>query len=172
MPTNVKDAWHWVLDILSLPDGCIYVYNSMRSPRHDVVVRKALHSFVVMIPLLLNTTTFYEQRSDITTNRSHYLEKEDLSEPFLLISVDDLPQQEKADCGIYCSAFAEYFIEGKKIPVDKNIFDPTRVQTRYGVLLYNYGKKKQLEYLVSEDEATGRLDKPCVSKRRNTHTNK
>nr|XP_016452942.1 PREDICTED: uncharacterized protein LOC107777439 [Nicotiana tabacum] len=171
MPINVKYAWHWVLGVLSLHDCCIYIYDSMRSPGHDVVIHKALHSFAVMIPLLLNTTTFYQQRSDIATNISHYLGKKDLSEPFALTSVDNLPQQEKTDCGIYCSAFAEYFIEGKKIPVDKNIFDPTRLRTRYGALLYYYGKKKQLEYLVSEDEATGRLDKPCVSKRRNTKTN-
>ncbi|OIT19586.1 hypothetical protein A4A49_62210, partial [Nicotiana attenuata] len=144
----------------------IYVYDSIRSSRHDVVVHKALNLFAVMIPLLLNTTTFYKQRSDIAMDKPYYLEKQDLSDPFRVISVDNLPQQEKADCGIYCSAFAEYFIEGKKIPLDKNIFDPTQLRFRYAALLYNYGKKKQLEYLVSEDEATGRLDKPSISKRR------
>ncbi|OIT07973.1 hypothetical protein A4A49_62930 [Nicotiana attenuata] len=96
MPINVKDAWHWVLGVLSLHDGCIYVYDSIRSSRHDDVVHKALNSFAVMIPLLLNTTTFYEQRSDIALNKSHYLEKRDLSDPFAVISADNLPQQEKA----------------------------------------------------------------------------
>ncbi|OIT19509.1 hypothetical protein A4A49_63897, partial [Nicotiana attenuata] len=144
----------------------IYVYDSIRSSRHDDVVHKALNSFAVMIPLLLNTTTFYKQRSDIAMDKPYYLENQDLSDPFPVISVDNLPQQEKADCGIYCSAFAEYLIEGKKIPSDKNIFDPSQLRFRYATLLYNYGKKKQLEYLVSEDEATGRLDKPSISKRR------
>jgi len=95
MPINVKDAWHWVLGVLSLHDGCIYVYDSIRSSRHDVVVHKTLNSFAVMIPLLLNTTTFYKQRSDIAMDKAHYLEKEDLSNPFAVISVDNLPQQEK-----------------------------------------------------------------------------
>ncbi|OIT19384.1 hypothetical protein A4A49_66101, partial [Nicotiana attenuata] len=132
---------------------CIYIYDSIRSSRHDVVVHKALNSFAVMIPLLLNTTTFYQQRSDITMDKPHFLEKEELSNPFAIISVDNLPQQEKADCGIYYSAFAEYFIEGKELPDDKNMFDPTRLRLRYAALLYIYGKKKQLESLVSEDES-------------------
>ncbi|OIT06322.1 hypothetical protein A4A49_61399 [Nicotiana attenuata] len=96
MPINVKEAWHWVLGVLSLHTGCIYIYDSIRSSRHDVVVHKALNSFAVMIPLLLNTTTFYQQRSDITMDKPHFLEKEELSNPFAIISVDNLPQQEKA----------------------------------------------------------------------------
>ncbi|OIS98193.1 hypothetical protein A4A49_62413, partial [Nicotiana attenuata] len=96
MPINIKDAWHWVLGVLSLHDGCIYVYDSIRSSRHDAVVDKALNSFAVMISLLLNTTTFYKQRSDIAMDKPSYLEKQDLSDPFPVISVDNLPQQEKA----------------------------------------------------------------------------
>ncbi|KAJ8529521.1 hypothetical protein K7X08_036356 [Anisodus acutangulus] len=59
------------------------------------------------------------------------------------------------DYGIFAVVFAEYLIEGRKI--SKVVNDIDAIHSRYGALLWDYGKKKQRKDVISDDESTGRL---------------
>ncbi|KAF4377490.1 hypothetical protein F8388_024981 [Cannabis sativa] len=78
-------------------------------------------------------------------------------EPFPIVTVDGLPEQVTADCGVFVASFAEYFIDGKPIP--SSGFDVEIHRDRLAVLFYHYGMKKQLENIESESEARPSLPK-------------
>ncbi|KAF3661856.1 hypothetical protein FXO38_11456 [Capsicum annuum] len=59
------------------------------------------------------------------------------------------------DCGVFIAAFVEYLLDG--LEISNHLDDIDAIRNRYGVLLSDYGKKKQSQYAVSEDEYTGRL---------------
>ncbi|PHT84458.1 hypothetical protein T459_12901 [Capsicum annuum] len=59
------------------------------------------------------------------------------------------------DCVIFVAAFAEYLLDG--LEISNHLDDIDAIHTRYDVLLWDYGKKKQSQCAVSEDESTGRL---------------
>ncbi|KAF3654130.1 hypothetical protein FXO37_16662 [Capsicum annuum] len=71
--------------------------------------------------------------------------------------IDDmkLTLQFNRDCGVYVATFAEYFLDG--LEISNYLDDIDAIRIRYGVLLWDYGKKKQRQCAVSEDECTGRL---------------
>ncbi|KAM3235736.1 hypothetical protein P3L10_015773 [Capsicum annuum] len=69
--------------------------------------------------------------------------------------VDGLPTQANMDCGVFVAAFAEYLLDG--LEISNHLDDIDAIRIRYGVLLWDYGKKKQSQCAVSEDESTGRL---------------
>ncbi|KAF3632669.1 hypothetical protein FXO37_27340 [Capsicum annuum] len=54
------------------------------------------------------------------------------------------------NCGVFVAAFAEYLLDG--IEISNHLDDIDAIRIRYGVLLWNYGKKKQrsLESLFAE----------------------
>ncbi|OIT34817.1 hypothetical protein A4A49_65710 [Nicotiana attenuata] len=55
------------------------------------------------------------------------------------------------DCGVYVACFAEYIIEDLPIPVAN--FDVDGLRARFGILLWHYGRNKQLHGESSESEA-------------------
>ncbi|OIT03054.1 hypothetical protein A4A49_57541 [Nicotiana attenuata] len=55
------------------------------------------------------------------------------------------------DCGVYVACFAEYIIEDLPIPVAD--FDVDGLRARFGILLWHYGRNKQLHGESSESEA-------------------
>ncbi|KAF3649876.1 hypothetical protein FXO37_18746 [Capsicum annuum] len=59
------------------------------------------------------------------------------------------------DCGVYVAAFAKYLLDGLEIYNHLDAIDTIRIW--YGVLLWDYAKKKQRQCTVSEDESAGRL---------------
>ncbi|KAM3320256.1 hypothetical protein P3S67_007456 [Capsicum chacoense] len=61
------------------------------------------------------------------------------------------------DCGIFVTAFAEYMIEGVQIPTILDDIDS--IQSRYGALLWQYGKIKQKQHVIIDDESTEILKK-------------
>ncbi|KAM3396397.1 hypothetical protein P3S68_005403 [Capsicum galapagoense] len=69
--------------------------------------------------------------------------------------VDGLLTQANMDCGVFIAAFAEYLLNG--LQISNHLDDINAIRIRYDVLLWDYGKKKQSQYAVSEDESTGRL---------------
>ncbi|KAF3649878.1 hypothetical protein T459_03307 [Capsicum annuum] len=114
--------------------GC----NNVQDKRKDVAVIKDdseiveyILGYVMRIDInLLCSIDFWDKRSDgITTADSFYIRM-----------VDGLPTQKNTDCGIFVAAFAEYMIEGVQIPASLDDIDNLR--SRYGVLLWQYGKIK------------------------------
>ncbi|OIT20092.1 hypothetical protein A4A49_39875, partial [Nicotiana attenuata] len=61
----------------------------------------------------------YRKRHDIDLTNIPYSDRP-LADPLDIHLVDDLPQQEHADCGVYVASFAEYFIHQRSIPA---VFD-------------------------------------------------
>ncbi|OIT30885.1 hypothetical protein A4A49_17658 [Nicotiana attenuata] len=55
------------------------------------------------------------------------------------------------DCGVYVASFAEFFIEGLEIPIDK--FDAKGYRNRLGATLWQYGKMKQDAKIASDSES-------------------
>ncbi|XP_070026127.1 uncharacterized protein [Nicotiana sylvestris] len=55
------------------------------------------------------------------------------------------------DCGVYVACFADYIIEDLPIPVAN--FDVDGLRARFGILLWHYGRNKQLHDESSESEA-------------------
>ncbi|MCD7450621.1 hypothetical protein HAX54_007595 [Datura stramonium] len=70
-----------------------------------------------------------------------------------VIMIENLPQQKNSDCGIFTACFAEYFIENIKIPVEN--FNVDAIRSRYGILLWHYERKKQLDSECSDSENPG-----------------
>ncbi|KAG5596735.1 hypothetical protein H5410_037967 [Solanum commersonii] len=52
-------------------------------------------------------------------------------------------------CGVFVSAFAEYFIRNRQFPIK---FDVDQYRSRLACLLWNYGLNKQKEDAESESE--------------------
>ncbi|OIT03103.1 hypothetical protein A4A49_13291 [Nicotiana attenuata] len=93
---------------------------------------------------------FYNQRSDIVVQNGLHMGKE-LTDPFEIEMITNLPTQQNSDCGVYVACFAEYIIEDLPIPVAN--FDVDGLRARFGILLWHYGRNKQLHGESSESEA-------------------
>ncbi|OIT08954.1 hypothetical protein A4A49_62292 [Nicotiana attenuata] len=75
----------------------------------------------------------------------------ELTDPFEIEMITNLPTQQNSDCGVYVACFAEYIIEDLPIPVAD--FDVDGLRARFGILLWHYGRNKQLHGESSESEA-------------------
>ncbi|XP_070012861.1 uncharacterized protein [Nicotiana sylvestris] len=145
-PINLSDNWHWILARLSFKDLHIYVYDSMSGARQNSAVRRPVKPYSVLLPYFLHRIGFGDTKENpmgIPAN-----------DPFEIHVVDGLPTQDNIDCGVYVAVFAEYIIQGSSIP--KSI-DIDGIRNRYGILLWDYGVKKQRGQAASDDESTGRL---------------
>ncbi|XP_019246279.1 PREDICTED: uncharacterized protein LOC109225927 [Nicotiana attenuata] len=129
---------------------CFYVYDSLRSRKHKKSIQKVAEAYAVLIPLFLVSIEFYNQRSDIVVQNGLHMGKE-LTDPFEIEMITNLPTQQNSDCGVYVACFAEYIIEDLPIPVAD--FDVDGLRARFGILLWHYGRNKQLHGESSESEA-------------------
>ncbi|XP_070034961.1 uncharacterized protein [Nicotiana tomentosiformis] len=145
-PINLSDKWHWILARLSFKDLRIYIYDSMSGARQNSAVRRSIEPYSVLLPYFLHRIGFWDTKENpmgISTIDS-----------FEIHVIDGLPTQDNTDCGVYVAAFAEYIIQGSRIP---EAIDIDGIRNRYGILLWDYGVKKQRANALSDDESTGRL---------------
>ncbi|XP_075099421.1 uncharacterized protein LOC142176205 [Nicotiana tabacum] len=149
-PINLVEIWHWILWCVSFHKRCFYVYDSLRSRKHKKAIQKVAEAYAVLIPLFLVSTEFYNQRSDIVVKNGLHMGKK-LIDPFEIELITNLPTQQNSDCGVYVACFAEYIIEDLPIPVAN--FDVDGLRARFGILLWHYGRNKQLHGESSESEA-------------------
>ncbi|CAH9147272.1 unnamed protein product, partial [Cuscuta epithymum] len=127
MPIYIKTQMHWILARFCINDWCIYVYNSMVSPRDIAHATDAVKPYTVILPLCFrHMDHFYKRAMDVNKN---------LDVKFMT----NLPVQESADCGAYVAAFAEYFIDGIEIPP---FLDIELYRSRLAYFLYQYGVSK------------------------------
>ncbi|XP_070049917.1 uncharacterized protein [Nicotiana tomentosiformis] len=145
-PINLSDKWHWILARLSFKDLRIYIYDSMSGALQNITVRRLIDPYSVLLPYFLHRIGFWDTKENpmgIPT-----------IDPFEIHVIDGLPTQDNTDCSVYVAAFAEYIIQGSSIP---EAIDIDGIRNQYGILLWDYGVKKQRAHALSDDESTGRL---------------
>ncbi|PHT40828.1 hypothetical protein CQW23_19682 [Capsicum baccatum] len=142
IPVNIKEKHHWVLAILSFSEKCIFRYDSYESSGHYSAVIDVIEKLTVIIPLCLEHCAFYVKKEIHVENHSRYKDK-DSSDIFDVLFQESLPQQPSGslNCSVYMVTYAEYLSYGHKILA--NEFDPNALHTRYVVLLWDYGTRKQ-----------------------------
>ncbi|XP_070002289.1 uncharacterized protein [Nicotiana sylvestris] len=109
--------------------------------KHKKAIQKVAEAYAVLVPLFLVSIEFYNQRSDIVVENGLHMGKK-LTDPFDIELITNLPTQQNSDCVIYVACFAEYIIEDLPIPVAN--FDVDGLRARFGILLWHYGRNKQL----------------------------
>ncbi|XP_062100633.1 uncharacterized protein LOC133806559 [Humulus lupulus] len=116
----------------------------------------AMEPYSVLLPMFFGLLNFYNIRKDPSAisidSKAH----------FFVVSVDGLPQQEDNDCGIFVASFVEYFVDCKKIP--SSDFSVEDHRSRLVVLLYSYGKMKQIENVASQPELQKKSPKKVSKK--------
>ncbi|XP_050232927.1 uncharacterized protein LOC126681420 isoform X2 [Mercurialis annua] len=147
-PINLENEWHWILGRLNFKDICIYVYNSLRSAKHDNAALEVLKCYSELLPLFFEMIHLYELHKDIDVNTGPYKGKKG-TDPFDVKIVENLPIQDDNDCGIHMVCAAEFFIDGKEMGPD---FVAKEHRARYASSLYAYGNWKENSNFVSEDE--------------------
>ncbi|XP_050217523.2 uncharacterized protein LOC126668359 [Mercurialis annua] len=120
-------------------------WGDLKNLLYDEPLREAMTAYSTLLPLILNYVGFYD-RTDINFNSVHYVGKK-TTDPFAVAFMDDLPVQENSDCGVYATAFAEYLIEGKRIPKALRI---KQICNRYAVNLFMYVRWKNKSGYVSD----------------------
>ncbi|KAF3614064.1 hypothetical protein FXO38_35883 [Capsicum annuum] len=119
-----------------------------------------VQSLATIIPLFLFATDFYGKQADICWDREPgYIDKS-MIDPLKYVIVRDIPQQapqsKYIDCGMYVCAFAEFIIHGL-FDISTNMFNATNHRMRYGVLLWDYARKKQNNDVVRESDVTSNV---------------
>ncbi|XP_050227623.1 uncharacterized protein LOC126677177 [Mercurialis annua] len=143
-----KQQDHFVLARLSFDDRKFYIYNSLRNELYNKLAREVVTGYAIVLPFLLDRSGFYD-RNDINFKSTAYIGKKN-TDPFVVILLDELPTQESSDCGIFITAFAEYLIESRSIPIQS--FNVASIRNRYAINLYMYEKwKRNNGYNSNED---------------------
>ncbi|PHT31789.1 hypothetical protein CQW23_28126 [Capsicum baccatum] len=139
---NIKKKHHWVLEILSFLERCIFLYDLYESSGHYSTVLDVIEKLVAIISLCLEHCDFYVKKKIHVENHPRYKDK-DSSDMFDVLFQESLPQQPSGslDCGVYKVTYAECLSYGHKILA--NEFDPNALRTRYAELLWDYGTRKQ-----------------------------
>ncbi|XP_070015944.1 uncharacterized protein [Nicotiana sylvestris] len=147
---------HWVLGLFKFIDRCIHIYDSNRGAINDRLALDVELPYAILIPYFLKSSDFYVVKKGIDCNNGAYTDKSH-SDALQINLVNNVLQQIKcySDCGAFVAGFAECFILGKEIRKDN--FDIETLCTRWGSLLWDYGRKKQQFGAISGNEITGRL---------------
>ncbi|KAF3615700.1 hypothetical protein FXO38_34967 [Capsicum annuum] len=142
IPVNIKEKHHWVLAILSFSERCIFIYDSYESSGHYSAVLDIIEKLGAIIPLCLEHCDFYVKKGIHVENHPRYKDK-DSSNMFDVLFQENLPQQPSGslDCGVYMVTYAECLSYGHKILAIE--FDLNALRTRYAVILWDYGTRKQ-----------------------------
>ncbi|OIS99108.1 hypothetical protein A4A49_62727, partial [Nicotiana attenuata] len=157
----VAEQWHWIMDMMSFKDRCIYVYGSMRAAR-QAKVHKTVTKYYVLLPHFFVHTHFYLNKKDINWRTGVYKSK-DLITPFDVKLFDSCCSfYFFSDCGVFAASFAEYFIEGKTPPKKFNAYAHRR---KFGALLWDYARKRIELNAQSDDEIIGRQNKSRKQKK-------
>ncbi|PHT63243.1 hypothetical protein T459_32887 [Capsicum annuum] len=152
IPFNIKEKYHYVLAVLSFSERCIFLYDSYESSGHYPAVFAQIKKLAEIIPLCLQTCDFYSKKGIDLQNYPRYKEK-DYSYLFDMIFEENFPQQpsESLDCGVFMVMYAECLSYGYKTFATE--FDLNGLRTRYFVLLWDYGIRKQEVNVHSDVEA-------------------
>ncbi|XP_060969113.1 uncharacterized protein LOC115720246 isoform X2 [Cannabis sativa] len=155
MPVNVIVLAHWILCILDIKMRCLKVLNSMRFGRYKNNSESFVRAFAVIIPILLSHVNFYEGRKDIDRSSKHWQGKKD-TDAFDIVVVDNLPQQEDSDCGVFIIKYAHFFMHGLIDKIPKKL-DIAFTRKKLCVDLFVHAKKKELGGYESTSEHPGRM---------------
>ncbi|KAM6542574.1 hypothetical protein CsatB_007021 [Cannabis sativa] len=155
MPVNVIVLAHWILCILDIKMRCLKVLNSMRFGRYKNNSESFFRAFAVIIPILLSHVNFYEGRKDIDRSSKHWQGKKD-TDAFDIVVVDNLPQQEDSDCGVFIIKYAHFFMHGLIDKIPKKL-DIAFTRKKLCVDLFVHAKKKELGGYESTSENPGRM---------------
>ena len=99
---------HWILAEVDFVEKKIIVYDSKKSfIRSGKKFIKFMELLSTLLPLLLHAIDFFSKRPEI-----HH--REDMT-PWVVERCENVPQQEKSDCGVFVIKFAEYLIHGESI---------------------------------------------------------
>ncbi|KAM6577044.1 hypothetical protein CsatB_028881 [Cannabis sativa] len=162
MPINLIDLAHWIMCIFDIRLRCLKVCNSMRFGRYKNS-EKLVRAFAVMLPILLSHVNFYDQRKDIDKSTGFFQGKSE-TDPLKIVIVQDLPQQEQCDCGVFVIKYAEYFIHGLIDKIPKELDIPF-VRKKLCVELFVHAKKKEVSGYESPSEYPGRMEKDGKKKK-------
>ncbi|XP_060969508.1 uncharacterized protein LOC133036788 [Cannabis sativa] len=155
MLVNVIVLAQWILCILDIKMRCLKVLNSMRFGRYKNNSESFVRAFAVIILILLSHVNFYEGRKDIDRSSKHWQGKKD-TDAFDIVVVDNLPQQEDSDCGIFIIKYAHFFMHGLIDKIPKKL-DIAFTRKKLCVDLFVHAKKKELGGYESTSEKPGRM---------------
>ncbi|KAF3643157.1 hypothetical protein FXO37_22126 [Capsicum annuum] len=88
----IRDKHHWVLEILSFSERCIFFYDLYESSGHYAVFLTEIEKLAEIIPLCLQACNFYEKKGIDLHNHPTYNDK-DSTDLFDVLFEEDLPQQ-------------------------------------------------------------------------------
>lgn len=89
---NIKEKHHWVLEILSFSERCIFLYDSYESSGHYSVVLDVIEKLAAIISLCLEYYDFYVKKGIHVENHPRYKDKVS-SYMFDVLFQESLPQQ-------------------------------------------------------------------------------
>ena len=84
---------HWILGKLTFKEKCLFVYDSMRGPKHDKMVFENMEAYSVLLPIFFELLDLWFSRQDIDFIAGIFSSKKS-TDPFDVILVNDLPLQE------------------------------------------------------------------------------
>ncbi|TXG55764.1 hypothetical protein EZV62_017077 [Acer yangbiense] len=103
---------HWILAEVDFIARKIIVYDSEKNfIRSGKKLNKFMEPLSTLLPLLLHAIEFFSKRPEI-----HH--REDMT-PWSVERCENVPQQEKSDCGVFVIKFAEHLIHGIDIDMVK-----------------------------------------------------
>ncbi|XP_050238149.2 uncharacterized protein LOC126687636 [Mercurialis annua] len=154
-PINCGKQWHWILARLNIKQRCIYVYNSLRSARHERALLFYVDCYSELLPLFFEAIDLFSSRDDIDINSGPYAGLTSAN-PIRIEHVPDLPVQTDLDCGVHMFCAAEAFVAGKVLGGDFNIKEQ---RTRLASSFYTYAMWKDEYSAISEDEAPPKMNR-------------
>ncbi|KAM3290018.1 hypothetical protein P3S67_018307 [Capsicum chacoense] len=156
---NVSKSFHVIMILFRIRNECLYMYDSfIGSAVNTKNVLLHVQSLATIISLFLFAADFYGKQADICWDREPgYIDKS-MIDPLKYVIVRDIPQQapQSNDCSMYACVFAEFIIHGL-FDISTNMFNATNHRMRYGVLLWDYARKKQNNDVVRESEVTSNV---------------
>ncbi|PHT99609.1 hypothetical protein BC332_29397 [Capsicum chinense] len=135
IPINIKEKHHWILPVLLFLERCIFLYDSYESSGHYAAVLAEIEKIAKIIPLCLQACDFYVKKGIDHQSHPRYKDKE----------------SSDRDCGVFMVMYAECLSYDRKVIASE--FNPNALRTRYVVLLWDYGIRKQEENVISDVKA-------------------
>ncbi|KAK4718099.1 hypothetical protein R3W88_016437 [Solanum pinnatisectum] len=152
-PLNIKEGCHWIFVVFDIGQRSLEVYDSF--PARDGVnfeVKYIVEMLSIVLPYYLRVVKFYDKRPELkaTPKYSGIDEFEKIEFHFITKGVPRNKMTRCKDCGVFVVAFAEFVSNGQHILNQQVKVDILR--KRFGAILWEYARRKQVSDLQSEDE--------------------
>ncbi|KAH0707675.1 hypothetical protein KY285_012227 [Solanum tuberosum] len=155
-PTFELVGCHWIFVMFDIGQRSLEVYDSF--PARNGVnfeVKNIVEMLSIVLPYYLSVVKFYDKRSELKATPKYSGIDEFEKIGFHLIT-KGVPKQryDSMDWGVFAAAFAEIVSNGQHIlnqHVKANI-----LRKRFGAILWEYARRKQVSDLQSEDEKLDR----------------